>query len=181
MDCERCHERPASVTFTEITNNNKKTIHLCEVCARELQSQGIVFMPQMTLHNFLASLLHGQEAPNSGFTLSPGATCPRCGLTEAQFAKGGLLGCDECYSQFGGRLEPVFKRIHGNTQHIGKVPRRTGGKFRLVKEIDRLKREMQAAVGSEEFEKAAKLRDQIRDMERTIAGEVCADGDKGGC
>ncbi|MFZ5591120.1 MAG: UvrB/UvrC motif-containing protein [Bacillota bacterium] len=170
MECERCKQRPATIHFTEIINGNKRTLRLCEVCAREVQAESFSFIPQMNLHNLLASMFHPHLAAQSQQpAVNQGLKCERCGLSEAQFARQGLLGCSECYRVFAGRLEDVFRRLHGNTGHIGKVPERTGGKVRLLKEIERLKKQLKEAVEREEFERAAALRDLIRDKERELA------------
>ncbi|WP_027356997.1 UvrB/UvrC motif-containing protein [Desulfofundulus thermocisternus] len=170
MECERCHQRPATVHWTEIINNEKRTMRLCEQCARELQAQAMGFFPQINLHNFLAGLLHNEFGfPTTGPAMAPaGARCEACGLTEAQFARQGLLGCGECYRYFGPRLEPVFRRIHGNTRHTGKVPERTGGKMRVINRLERLKAQLREAVSREEFERAAELRDAIRELEKEL-------------
>ena len=81
------------------------------------------------------------------------------------------MGCGDCYRKFSDRLDPVFRRIHGTSRHTGKVPERTGGKFRLFKEIDQLKVRLREVIGREEFEEAARIRDQIRDFEKELAGE----------
>lgn len=171
MNCERCQERPAVVHLTEIINNKKKVMHLCDKCAREVQAESFGILPQINLHNFLAGLFSNQIAAPFGPAAAGGQKCPNCGLSEVQFAKSGLLGCGECYRHFGDRLDPVFRRIHGTNRHTGKVPERTGGRVKLSKEIDRLKVKLREAISREEFEQAAKLRDQIRELEKELARE----------
>ncbi|MGQ9755924.1 MAG: hypothetical protein ACUVRF_08205, partial [Desulfotomaculales bacterium] len=123
MLCEKCKERPATVHYTEIVNNQKREMHLCEVCAREEGMGSFGFFPQLDLHNFLAGILEPEPA---GIKVRPSAVrCPACNLTEREFAAQGLLGCGECYNHFGTRLEPVLRRIHGAATHVGKKPART--------------------------------------------------------
>ncbi len=172
MECERCKQRSATVHLTQIINDQKKTMHLCEPCAREFQAESFGFVPQMNLHNLLAGLFHHQIANPFGQQEIPeGEKCPDCGLTERKFAQQGLLGCGECYRKFGDRLEPVFRRIHGNNRHTGKVPERTGGRVKIVNEIHKLKNSLREAVSREEFELAAEIRDQIKDLEKKLGGE----------
>ncbi len=171
MNCERCQERPAVVHLTEIINNKKRVLRLCEQCARAVQAESFGFLPQMNLHNFLAGLFSNHMASPFGPSVAGGQKCPNCGISEGQFAKSGLLGCGECYRHFGERLDPVFRRLHGTNQHTGKVPERTGGKVKLSKQIDRLKVKLREAISREEFEQAAKIRDQIRDLEKELARE----------
>lgn len=171
MNCERCQERPAVVHLTEIINNKKRTLHLCEQCAREVQAESFGLIPQMNLHNLLASFFSNQIAAPFNSNIVQGEKCPNCGLTEAQFAQRGLLGCGDCYRQFGPRLNPVFRRIHGNARHTGKVPERTGGRVKLAKDVERMKLRLREVIGREEFEEAARLRDEIRKLEKELAGE----------
>lgn len=169
MLCERCGQRPATVHLTEITNGHKQNTHLCEVCAGEIQPQGFNLVPQLYLHNLLAGLLnHEQGGGNYNRPEAAVKKCEKCGMTEDQFVKRGLLGCGDCYPYFEGRLLPLLRRIHGNTRHTGKVPGRTGGRFRLAKEIENLKDLLREAVSREEFERAAQLRDNIRRLEKTL-------------
>jgi len=169
MKCERCNQRPATVHLTEITNGQKQETHLCEVCAKEIQLQGFGFLPQMNLHNFLAGLLNYDfNGSNYDHMEVAGKTCEKCGIVEGQFIKKGLLGCGDCYPRFEEKMLPLLRRIHGNTRHTGKVPERTGGRARLVKEIEKMKRQLGEAVGREEFERAAELRDIIRQLEKSL-------------
>lgn len=169
MLCERCHERPATVHYTEIVNNKQKKLRLCEVCVGQLQADGIGFLPQMNLHNFLAGFWN--QAPGvQPFTAKTkdDAGCPVCGTTESLFAKKGLFGCNDCYRHYGDRLEPLMRKIHGSCDHKGKIPERAGGRARLVKQIEDIKTQLRDAVGKEEFEKAAELRDMIKEIEAQL-------------
>lgn len=181
MLCERCGQRPATVHFTEITNGHKQETRLCEVCAREIHPQGFMFVPQLNLHNFLAGLLK-HELGGGGYARpeEDGGKCGRCGVAGGQFVKQGLLGCGDCYPYFEEKLLPLLRRIHGNTRHTGKVPGRTGGRARLVKEIENLKMQLKEAVSREEFERAAQLRDNIRQLEKRWKRGVKAVDHQGG-
>lgn len=164
--CERCGKKPATVHYTEITNNKKQELHLCEECAREAGITGFGGMPQFIFQDFLGGLFEPEpEAP-----MVVGRRCPRCGLKEEDFLRRGILGCAECYSEFRGTVEQVLHRIHGTVQHTGKVPARSGKISGVKQELARLRRELEMAVRKEEFEKAAKLRDRIRELEKTLGG-----------
>lgn len=170
MLCERCGQHPATVHMMEIINNQKNSTHLCEVCAREMQPQGFGFgVPQIHLHNFLAGLLnHELGGGKQEQKEASGRRCEKCGVPEEQIGKQGLLGCGDCYPFFEEKLRPLLRRIHGSIGHIGKVPERTGGHARLVKEISSLKNQIQEAVSKEDFEQAAQLRDRIHQMEKSL-------------
>jgi len=168
MLCERCNLRPANVHLTEIVNGQKKEMHFCENCAGEIQLQGFSFVPQMNLHKFLAGLLGGVGGAGYSRPVDNDRKCEKCGITESQFVNKGLLGCSDCYPFFEEKMLPLLRRIHGNTRHTGKVPERTGGRARLVKDIEKAKKQMNEAVALEEFELAAELRDAIRQMEKSL-------------
>jgi len=171
MMCERCGQRQAAVHITEIINGQKNESHLCEVCAGEMQQQqGYSYVvPPIQLHHFLASLLsHSVSEGQKQQPASSGRVCDKCGATEEQIASQGLLGCGECYPFFADRVQPLLRKIHGSTWHTGKVPERTGGRARLIKEISGLKKELKDAVEKEEFEIAAQLRDKIHLLESNV-------------
>lgn len=169
MICQRCQERPATIHLTKVVNFEKTEIHLCEVCAKSAGSElGIMVEPNFTFQNLIAGLLEGDinmlQHPNATQELY----CHNCGLTFSDFRNRGLLGCGECYTYFQPGLEPLLKRVHGSTVHTGKVPKRTGGKVRLRKEVEQLKIQLQQAIKSEEYEKAAQIRDEIRRLQNQL-------------
>lgn len=166
MICQECGERPATLHFTKIIGGEKTELHICESCARDKGE----FIPGtqsgFSIHNLLSGLLNFEQP--GGVAKSPAVRCDTCGMTYAQFSKIGRFGCSDCYKHYGERLEPLFKRVHGNTSHVGKVPKRTGGHVKMRREIARLKQEMQSRIEQEDFESAAKLRDQIRVLEKEL-------------
>jgi protein arginine kinase activator len=175
MWCERCKQRPATVHVTKIVNNAKTESHLCEVCAGETGTDlGFLFEPNFSFHNLLAGLLENEFGVKSGnvpqSTKKSLRKCPTCGLTFTDFMNIGLMGCANCYETFKDNLDPLLRRIHGSTVHIGKVPKRTGGQVRVRKEIEQLRRKLQEAVNREAYEEAAKIRDEIKEKEKKLKG-----------
>jgi protein arginine kinase activator len=51
---------------------------------------------------------------------------------------------------------------------LGKTPKRNGGKARVRREIEGLRSQLQDAVKLEDYESAAKLRDEIRLREHEL-------------
>ena len=162
--------KPATVHITKIVNNQKSQIHLCEECAKQKQmsfSAGLGTFGFNDSGFSVAKLLSSFfETPEQSVrSVADNLKCSRCGLTFPGFSQTGRFGCSECYDTFKGQMNPLLRRIHGKTYHVGKVPRRTGGQLRVKHEINRLKRELQEAVNAEEYERAAKLRDKIKKLE----------------
>jgi len=105
----------------------------------------------------------------SSQTSAAPATCPLCGTTWTQFRHTGLMGCPHDYEMFERKLLPLLKRAQeGAGEHIGKISSRKKSQEtdRQVTSL-RLKRELQKAVDSENYEKAARLRDELRTIEAT--------------
>ena len=121
-------------------------------------------------HTPINELLTNFVMAHSGLQKELGITCDQCGITWAEFRQSGLLGCSHDYDQFEKDLTPLLQRAHeGATHHTGKVPTRTGatGVPRKRKTIDvtKLKKELTGALEGEDYERAAKLRDAIKQAE----------------
>ena len=161
MLCENCGKNEAAIHLTQIQNNEMTTRHLCEVCAEGmgLSSGSSASAP---LADFIAQMGKGMLTETGAH---PG-TCPACGLSLADFKKTGRLGCARCWSAFDTSLRGLLRKLHGGTQHSGKVylpphPSESDRTARIVS----LRRSLTRAVESEDFERAAGLRDQIRRLE----------------
>ena len=171
MLCEQCKKRPANVHMTKIINGHKTEMHLCEECARERGELNFFSVPQFSFQNLLAGML-GQE-PGFDVDLSRpyrgSRRCDKCGLEYSDFTRSGFLGCSHCYAEFRNQLEPILRRIHGATRHVGKIPKRTGGAVRVRKEIEDLRQELQKCIAKEEYERAAEIRDKIHELEGKLS------------
>lgn len=167
MVCQECGKRPATLHFTKIVNGDKNEFHICENCAREKGEMIPGTSNGFSIHNLLSGLLDFEPLSAAK---SQAIRCDNCGLTYSQFSKLGRFGCGSCYQNFSVKLDPLFKRVHGNIVHVGKVPKRSGGIIQSKREIDLLKKDMMTCIESEEFEQAAQIRDQIREIEKRIAG-----------
>jgi len=93
--------------------------------------------------------------------------CQGCGLRFVDFEHAGLLGCPQCYTSFMENLMLMLQRIHGSHKHIGSRPVNMRKRYHS-QNIGKLKLELTAAIATEQYEKAAELRDIIKDMERQL-------------
>ena len=161
MLCDLCSKNEAAVHLTEIIDNQTRELHLCESCAREKGSQAA---QDFGLGELLAGL--ASFGPQVEDVTKAKPACPQCGLTYDDFRRTGRLGCGRCYETFHRFLMPLLKRIHGSTQHTGRIPAASKSKALDVKqELAQLKEQLKTAVASESFEEAARLRDRIRAIE----------------
>lgn len=169
MLCDDCKKKPASVHITKINNNQKTEKHLCDACAQKSGELSFSSDAKFAVQDFLKGMLgHGP----AGLTQSRStASCPGCGMSYGDFGRSGKIGCGECYQTFGDRLEPVLRRIHGTANHTGKVPKRGGGKLAALQRLRQLRHELEGHVGREEYEQAARVRDEIKALEKELGAE----------
>lgn len=165
--CQSCKQNAATIHLTEIHNDEKRELHVCEACA---QSQGIAPGPLLpSLPNMLASLIKSPK-PAAPAVSAPAPRCPTCGISFAEFREKGRLGCPNDYEFFAEHLQPLLEKIHGATEHTGRVPKgsgpATGGHG---EQLLKLRRDLQQAVKAEQYETAARLRDEIRTLEQALA------------
>ncbi|MCR5558824.1 MAG: UvrB/UvrC motif-containing protein [Schwartzia sp.] len=170
MLCDDCHKNEACIHITQISPEGKIDKNLCEKCASRYGN----FMQDpesedYTVNDFLKGIF--SKSPREESTVPQGLVCPNCGMTYQDFVHSGKIGCSVCYSTFRKQLIPFLKRIHGSVLHSGKIPKRSGGALVVQHEIDVLKEQLQMAVKSEEYEKAAEYRDRIRSLEQKLAAE----------
>ena len=154
-------EKTAVVQLTQVVDNKSTTHYLCKECAR---AKGISTEPPSSLDvsDFLAQL---GESGSSG-SESVTEPCSFCAMTFDDFRESGRLGCPHCYTSFERRVRRLLSRIHGAGQHAGKVylpPDPSSAD--LDRRIAGLRRSLQRAIEAEDFERAAELRDLIRDHE----------------
>lgn len=150
MKCEICGVRDAKGIFAMITNGHKAARHICPECMQEVRRPG-----GYTVMLSLLSAVDGYE----------NVTCPNCGRTAAEFTRTGRVGCKECYGAFCEVLEPVLRQMNGTSVPAHEEAGAEDPPAKPVKRIDQLREAMFAAVNAEEYERAAKLRDEIRALQ----------------
>lgn len=168
MYCEECNEYPATVHLTQMFNGQKKETHLCENCAAK---QGAIMFNiggQFGIPSLLSSFFGSHYNVKNTNEAQNQEKCPHCGMKFNDIRQTGKLGCAQCYDVFDQNIEPILRRIHGSSQHTGKIPARSGESVLLKKKIETLKNQLQQAVIQEEYEKAAEIRDSIKELEKQI-------------
>jgi len=148
--------------MTTFVNGQVKTVHLCAQCAS--QKKTAVVMPWFSFNDFM-STFYAETADNQ--------QCEVCGTTLESFKKDGKLGCANCYKVFEDSILPAIKGIHMSVAHTGKHPGERVEPNKKEREEDdrqslkeRLKTALKEAVAVENFEEAARLRDEIALLEK---------------
>ena len=165
MQCQICNKNEATIHLTEIADGVRTEMHLCELCAHE---QGIAVKTNIPINELLSNLLAVQPADDQLSEHSDrNISCPHCGFTLDQFRKEALLGCPYDYEVFEKSLLPLIEKAHdGRTTHRGKFPSRMPQDTKKQIELMNLRQQLETAVQSEDYELAAKLRDEISAIEK---------------
>ena len=174
MTCDVCGKKKATVHLTEIVDEQMSEMHLCEECARQKSSQ-------MEQQFGLADLLAGLSDTSKTLANKEGEKnvlkCSHCALPYEDFRKFGRLGCGECYTSFKEHLTGLLRKIHGSNKYLGKTPAQykseapaplVEGPIALLasENLADLKKMLHDAIAAEDFEKAAQIRDKIRNFEK---------------
>ena len=156
--CDKCG-KPASIFLTDIEGGEKTERSLCEDCA---STEGITVKSNVPisqlLEDFVFQSTRGEELAK--------LACDVCGMTFEEFRQKGLLGCPNDYAAFEKALLPLIERAQdGSSHHLGKAPKRAGADQHKQNRALRLRAELKDAIAREDYERAAALRDQIKEVE----------------
>ena len=183
MLCEKCGIREANISFTEIRNGVKTEHHFCAQCARELNFGPVSALIEgdFPLGKILTGLLGLPSSSEEDQELAE-VSCPTCGTTYQEFVQNSCFGCADCYHVFDMLIGEKIKKLQDNDTHKGKVPKMRAGvraesrmdkqgdlEFSPEERIRQLKRRVEEAIRSEDYEQAAACRDKIRAIEKEAA------------
>jgi protein arginine kinase activator len=165
MKCQKC-EKQATFHITELAGGKPKELHLCEEHARDYLAENDATeeaAPAASSESLSQQLAVGQTVEQ--LAKLDKQACPVCGITFFDFRSKGRLGCSHDYVCFEKELEPLLVNIHGETTHVGKRPKRSQGNTDRLTDLIRLRKELKTAVQAEDYEKATKIRDEVRRLE----------------
>jgi len=170
MKCQDCGERESTVRVTQIVNNEKVVLKLCKECAGRRGFHSPLDNTPFPLANFLSGMLTKDDSSLKSISMSASdLVCPNCGLDLEKFKNLGRFGCSQCYQTFREQLQDLLRRIHGSSLHRGKLPPMLSEDASLIKEQERLQEELQRAISSEDFERAADLRDKLKSLKQEVS------------
>jgi protein arginine kinase activator len=157
MKCQKC-PKAATLHITEVLSEEQfEELHLCEECANKY-----LYAPEKAAAQKVG--IAGAEE-SEDINLLNQRECPVCGIKFVEFRNSGRLGCPNDYQEFREELTALLENIHGETKHCGKTPRRLPQSQQMQSELIQLRKQLQQAVTREAYEDAARLRDQIRQIE----------------
>ena len=172
MLCQKCKKNNATIHYKENINGKVTEYSLCADCAAELERDGVIkfenpFSSLMRDNIFDFSSMLPSFFTSLNNALGNGETkrCPVCGSTFDDIARSGRIGCPQCYETFADELAATVNQLHGGAKPQGRIPKRFGEKRSREEQITSLKEELKKAIDTQEFERAAELRDQIKSLE----------------
>ncbi len=177
MLCDICKKNEATIHYKEIVGGQQKSLNVCAECAQKHEKASGMNFGAFNLAEMLFNLgkLSGKPEADAEKSAPPQPVCKQCGRTVKDLHdSGGRLGCAECYSSFAPLLEDVLTRVQRGKVHVGKRPgvkRRSnaGNAAVAAAKLAALRKELAGLVKVENYEKAAQVRDAIRELEKVTA------------
>jgi protein arginine kinase activator len=166
MKCQRC-SKPATYHITDLEHGKPFEFHLCDEHAREhLDPAKETGSEGSGIGKLAKGLIEGGPAGARETSASDKRSCPHCQITFLEFRNSGRLGCPHDYEVFRDDLMPLLENIHDETRHSGKVPRRAPRASQLQTTLIQLRNDLKRAIAAEDYEVAARIRDQIKGFEQ---------------
>ncbi len=175
MICQNCHKNQATVTVLEIQPSNEVSAdggagvkqsyqeeQLCEICA-QAKNLPHAPVPKKSMSD-IWKLLQSSSA-RSAKSKGADLTCPDCGMTREEFRRRGRVGCSQDYELFARDVREILERVHGATQHVGRLPGVSDAELTRMEEVTQLKKRLQVAIQEEAYENAARIRDELQGLE----------------
>lgn len=189
MLCQNCGKNEANIRYTQIINGVKKEVALCSECAAKLglENMDIPINFNSFLGDFFNDFAEREFLPN---LKTEEVRCKNCNMSYDDFINTGMFGCSKCYDTFSSPIDSLLKNLHGTAKHIGRGPKETNKesdkKTNLSSEIEekckvenkvksdeenkdnktKLEQELAKAIKEERYEDAAKIRDELKEMNK---------------
>jgi protein arginine kinase activator len=176
MICDFCKKNKATIHLIRVQNDNVEKVNICAECAEDF-----TFFSEDDFYKDLTKILYkifkaDEGQPNGirelknlkNLEIRKNRACSFCGMDLKNIKKLGKMGCPNCYREFKNILLPIIKAIHKNIEHRGKIPENTTRQIKLEKSIRDLRNRLKREIFVENFEEAARIRDEIRQLEKNI-------------
>ncbi|MEW8957207.1 UvrB/UvrC motif-containing protein [Clostridium sp.] len=169
MLCEKCNKNKANVHIIKVINGIKQEMNLCDMCAKDQENLSLTIDGSLESPFNFQNLISGlMDYINDGVNNENNINiqCPSCKTTYLEVRKKGLLGCNDCYKAFENYITPMIRGVQKDVEHVGKLPEKVGKEIIEKRKVLKLKEELQEAILSEEYEKAATIRDEIKKIQK---------------
>ena len=154
--CNFC-DGEAVVIVSFVRDNAIKEVCYCE---QHAQAYGVL--------DSCAYGLIDQVQVESKAVATAGRACPCCHYTAEDLFKTNLMGCGDCYAYFRDIVGSILQRLYAVPIHFGKVPSKYYRPESYLPRINLLKQQLAAAIATENFEQAARIKRKLQCVERQI-------------
>ncbi len=178
MICDMCKSNEAMIYVEQTSRLGVKKINLCPSCAA---SCGISPGSQEIEQQIGALFKNIRQMKREQASKSDSA-CPVCGQLRSDFLATGRLGCPECYVIFKAEIEKYLSKQKITARYSGSMPRRLANFRSVLTDRAAIREKLEAAVKSEDYEKAAFYRDYLHAIEKKAVATSqggAADGEDG--
>lgn len=178
MKCDNCGKNNANIRYLRSINGVKEEMNLCEECSQKLGITDIGFSMPIDFSSFLGGFLEDFENPEllSLMGNKEEIKCKGCNSTFEKILNTGKFGCPECYETFESEIDEILNKLQGKNRHVGRIGKLEKAKVIANKEqqneknenkdeIEKLKEKLKELVKTENYEEAAKVRDEIKKLE----------------
>lgn len=178
MLCQGCHKKTAVVFISSIINGQETRLYLCNDCAKDYPIFNLNIDEPFSIKDLMDKLQLEEQFKLEDTSkkeneqllwekdnMYKDIICPYCCSTYDEYIKTGKLGCSDCYEVFKKQLKPTLKNIYGYSGYVGKIPKSDNTHIYIRNEIRILKEDLNIAIKREEYEKAAEIRDKIKELE----------------
>ena len=104
------------------------------------------------------------ELARTPFVLASSDGVRPAGFTLEDLHRVRRFGCAECYTAFREDIAPMLRGLHRGASHVGKVPEGLMALQFKHQRMQDLRSRLEQAIASENYEEAAGIRDEIRNL-----------------
>lgn len=177
MLCQKCHKNLATVRYAEVVNGKVTDLHLCPECLsrqQETAASGFELGGPVPSASGISTGVVQRRLRTERARLKAPRTCRSCGSQLAKVLDSGKVGCTQCYKIFHEEVDPMLAALHGGTQHRGKASRVRDVRVRLRTDLQTKRALLRSALETENYEEAAALRDDIKQLEMVLGAALTA-------
>ena len=173
MLCQKCQTNVATIRYAEVVDGHVTDQHLCPQCVEAIERD--------TMSGFeLAEVAPPGRRPvplrAAGENERNQQACGVCGTPLTAILQHAMVGCPSCYQNFSAQIAPLLQQAHRYSIHKGRAARASGVRDRLRTDLHTKRALLRSVVKAENYEEAARLRDEIKRLESGLnVGETGTD------
>ncbi len=159
MICDMCKLNEAKISVEQVADGVTKNIYLCPACSQRLGCG----MFSKTIDISITKILEANDNDDG----RKSDQCPVCGLSFREIESKKMMGCPECFSFFKAEIMEILGKKKKNLKYSGFITdEQSSETFFETHSSEELHEELKKAVETEDYERAAALRDEIKALEK---------------